>query len=138
MRQESGLARRQPAFQRHGGRDDAVWIRQTAEKETSLNESTEGYGWRLVITAALEEFFEKAGRKPRRRWLRKRRQADVAVRDEGSLWIVWLLTEWAEDWADENLPTDCLDWAGGIAIEAHVMPEILRSAEADGLTIAGH
>jgi hypothetical protein len=98
-----------------------------------MNESTEGYGWRLVTTAALEHFFEPS--KPRRSWLGKRRHADLAVRPEGSLWILWPLTQRAEEWGEEHLPSDGLGWAGGIVVKGRYIADILQGAEDDGLVI---
>lgn len=61
-------------------------------------------------------------------------RADFAVRDEGSLILLWPISDEAEAWISENLPEDAPMWCHAVVIERRYAHDIIDAMSAEGLT----
>jgi len=62
--------------------------------------------------------------------------ADFTVTNHGSIRILQALTEAAEDWVDEHIPSDAQTWGrNGIVVEPRYIGNIIDGIEGDGLTV---
>jgi hypothetical protein len=60
-------------------------------------------------------------------------RADYALRDEGTLVLLWTITPEATAWVDEYLPDDRLTWGHATIVESRYIGDILDGMAADGL-----
>lgn len=59
---------------------------------------------------------------------------DFRVRDEGTLILLWPVSDEATDWVNEHIDPEATRWAGAIVIERRYFPAIFAGLAADGLT----
>jgi hypothetical protein len=59
---------------------------------------------------------------------------DFAVRDEGTLVLLWALTDDTEAWIEEHLPADRLTWGHATVIEHRYAGDVVDGLVEDGLT----
>jgi hypothetical protein len=62
---------------------------------------------------------------------------DFDVMDEGTIFILTPLTDAAQEWVDANLPSERIEFFGGIVIEHRCIDAILEGAHNDGLKVPG-
>ena len=60
---------------------------------------------------------------------------DFTVSDHGSIVLFIPLTPAAREWVQEHIPEDAATFAGGIAVEARCIGDIVDGAIADGLVV---
>ena len=60
-------------------------------------------------------------------------KVDFQVRDEGTLVLLWLISDQAEAWGKEHLPEDAMTWGSAIVIEHRYASDIVAGLAADGL-----
>ena len=61
---------------------------------------------------------------------------DFTVTNHGSLWLLTLITEAAQAWAAEHLPSDALRWGDhSIVVEPRYLENIVLGIQGDGLTV---
>lgn len=61
---------------------------------------------------------------------------DVEVSDHGSVFIIQPISESARDWLSFELPDNCPRWAGGYAVEARFIADIVDGMRDFGLKVA--
>lgn len=61
---------------------------------------------------------------------------DVSVRDECSIFLFEAETEAAENWIDENMPDDVMEFCGMLAVEHRFAEDILYGMFSAGLVVA--
>lgn len=62
-------------------------------------------------------------------------EVDFRVRYEGTLVLLWAVSDDAVGWVDEYLPEDCTRWASAYVIEARYAGAIFDGIDNDGLTV---
>jgi hypothetical protein len=62
-------------------------------------------------------------------------QDDLAVRAEGSLYLLTALTDRGEAWIAEHIPEDAQTWCGAIVVEHRYIRAIVEGARNDGLSV---
>ena len=60
---------------------------------------------------------------------------DFNFADHGSVTILTPLTEAANEWVNDHIPSDAMRWCGGIVIEPRYASAILDGIACDGLTV---
>jgi hypothetical protein len=60
---------------------------------------------------------------------------DFAVQDEGSIYLLHPLTEAAEEWIAEHIPSDAQYLGKAVAVEHRYIGGIVEGIKADGLTV---
>jgi len=60
-------------------------------------------------------------------------EIDIRVMDEGSIVVLWPVSELAVDWLASNLDPDAPRWGGGFVVEARYVEDIVNGAVEDGL-----
>jgi len=63
-------------------------------------------------------------------------ELDVTVAGHGSVFIVSPISPAAREWVNEFLPSDAIRWAGGIAVEARYVADIVDGMRDAGLKVA--
>lgn len=58
---------------------------------------------------------------------------DFRVRDEGTLVIIWPVSNEAVSWANEHLPDDCTRWGDGYVIDHRYAADVISGLFQDGL-----
>lgn len=59
--------------------------------------------------------------------------ADFAIRDEGSVVLLWAISDEAMAWVEDHLPADRQTFGGAVAIEHRYAPAIIAGMADDGL-----
>jgi predicted thioesterase len=62
--------------------------------------------------------------------------ADVEVSDHGTVVLFALLSEAAENWAQEHLPEDRMTYGGAVAVEHRYAMDIIDGMAGDGLILS--
>lgn len=63
-------------------------------------------------------------------------EVDVRVQDEGTVVLLWPITNRAIGWLDEHLPDDRQRWGSATVVEARYVWDILYGLAEDGLVLA--
>lgn len=63
---------------------------------------------------------------------------DFRVRDEGTIVIIWPVTDEAVGWCDEHLPDDCTRWGSGYVIDCRYSHDVIAGMFEDGLVGGRH
>lgn len=69
--------------------------------------------------------------------LASREHADYRIRDEGTIVILWPVSNAAVSWCDEHLPQDSTRWGSGYVIDCRYAGPILEGMAAEGLVGGG-
>lgn len=62
---------------------------------------------------------------------------DFYFRHHGNIAVLVPLTLDGHAWVTVNLPADTMHWAGGVVIEARMVPDIIEGIRFDGLVLGG-
>jgi hypothetical protein len=61
--------------------------------------------------------------------------ADFAIRNHGSICLLYPLTFYAREWVVDNLPADRMLWGSAVVIEPRYVEDIVIGIKGDGLSI---
>jgi hypothetical protein len=63
------------------------------------------------------------------------KDVDFRLRDEGTILLLYPISDDAVGWVDEFLPSDRTTWGGGIIVEHRYIGPILDGIDSDGLVV---
>jgi hypothetical protein len=58
---------------------------------------------------------------------------DYRIRDEGTVVLLWPISDEADAWCDEHLPKDRIRWGGAAVIEHRYAGPIIEALASEGL-----
>jgi len=58
---------------------------------------------------------------------------DYTIRDEGTIILLWPVSDEAVGWVEEYLPADRIRWGGATVIERRYFPAIFAGLAGEGL-----
>lgn len=62
-------------------------------------------------------------------------EVDFRVLFDGSVTLLWAISDDGVAWADEHLPEDRISWGGATVIEHRYVEDILNGIDSDGLVV---
>ena len=63
---------------------------------------------------------------------------DFRLLVDGSISILWAVSDAAVGWVEEHLPEDATRWGDGYVVEHRYLGDIVYGIDADGLVIGQH
>lgn len=60
---------------------------------------------------------------------------DIAIRDEGSLFLIEPITDSAKDWLEYAMPSDTMTWSGSYVVEHRYVLYIIQDLIEQGFIV---